>query len=183
MEFVSITQASDSVAKQFLQAFDNDVQAAVEAYFEDPEKYNSSAEAPNDAHSSDDYVEEDEDYVRAPMKPVRKRLIGEDLPAGRGRGWRQGNQSEAFRDLREEQSAVYGGTHLQWKLYELLFVPTGRHQRTEKGKLCAERSSKKTFIFLPYFQHTFLTFGDTLRLHLILSLTNFKTFSIFTSKL
>jgi len=114
-EFVAITQASESVAKQFLTAFDNDVQAAVEAFFEDPQKYDSAPTEPV-AHFIDEEDEENlipasEEYVRAPMQQMRRRLVAEDLPAGRGRGRHSNQPTEAFRDLRAEHIAHFSGTH------------------------------------------------------------------------
>lgn len=109
-EFVSITQASEAVAKQFLQAFDDDVQAAVEAFFEDPDKYSGGHSKPVDSDFSDDDAQQQDEYVRAPIQPVRKRLVGDDMPVGRGRGGRAQQPSEAFRDLRSEQVAISGGT-------------------------------------------------------------------------
>lgn len=116
-EFVSITQASESVAKQFLTAFDNDVQAAIEAFFEDPDKYSGGSSRPVDPDFSDDDVPQQDEYVRAPIQPVRKRLVGDDMPVGRGRGGRAQQPSEAFRDLRSEQAIISGGT-----LYIYLFT-------------------------------------------------------------
>lgn len=109
-EFVSITQASEATAKQFLQAFDNDVQAAVEAFFEDPDKYSGASSRPAASDFSDDEGQVQDEYVRAPIQPVRKRLIADDMPVGRGRGGRNQQPSEAFRDLRSEQSAMSAGT-------------------------------------------------------------------------
>lgn len=115
-EFVGITQASDEVAKQFLTAFDGNVQAAIEAFFEEPSKYqNASGGAPSsgiDEEFSEDGVPVPEDYVRAPMQQVRKRLVAEDMPVGRGRGRRNDNPTEAFRDLRKEQNALFSGAYL-----------------------------------------------------------------------
>lgn len=109
-EFVSITQANEDVAKQFLRAFDDDVQAAVEAFFEDPDKYAGGASRAVDSDFSDDDPPMQDDYVRAPIEPVRKRLVADDMPMGRGRGGRTQNPSEAFRDLRSEAASVVGGT-------------------------------------------------------------------------
>ena len=111
-EFVGITQASSAVAKQFLGAFNGDVQAAVEAFFEDPEKYENGAQSsPIDPDLLEGDVPVPDDYVRAPMQQVRKRLIADDMPVGRGRGRPTNQPTEVFRDLRKEQNALFSGSY------------------------------------------------------------------------
>lgn len=120
-EFVSITQASENVAKQYLGAFDNDVQAAVEAFFEDPSKYNSAPPA-----LADDDVEfipptEPEQLEREPMKQVRRRLIQDELPVGRGRGRRNTQTTEPFRDFSAEHRSLTRGT-INTVFYHIMHV-------------------------------------------------------------
>jgi hypothetical protein len=125
-EFVGITQASSAVAKQFLGAFNGDVQAAVEAFFEDPEKYENGAQSsPIDPDLLEGDVPVPGDYVRAPMQQVRKRLIADDMPVGRGRGRPTNQPTEVFRDLRKEQNALFSGRPLNKKASGLadLFRP------------------------------------------------------------
>jgi hypothetical protein len=121
-EFISITQASSSVAKQFLKAFDDNVQAAVEAFFEDPEKYDGLSPAIKSDLIDDEFIGGDsgltEEYVREPMKQVRKRLVADDVPVGRGRGAALRQPTEAFRDLRREHNTMFSGAII---LYSIVF--------------------------------------------------------------
>lgn len=110
--FISITQASRGEAKQFLTAFDNNVQAAVEAYFEDPSQLSSAPRRhPIDSDDEDFGGEAQLNAEREPMKQVRRKLISDDSPIARGRGQRHYEPTEAFRDLRAEQRIVLGGTY------------------------------------------------------------------------
>ena len=109
-EFVSITEASAEVAVQFLNAFNNDVQEAVSAFF-DPNQFNKAPQRHAPIDSDDELLEcvVNDNDVREPMKQVRRRLVQEDLPVGRGRAIRDFQPTEAFRDLRAEQALQFGG--------------------------------------------------------------------------
>ena len=129
-EFVGITQASAKVARQFLTAFDNDVPAAIEAFFEDPQKYESPTAVSEptfiDEDLGEDAIPEPEEYVRAPMQPVKRRLVADDAPIARGRGRGGIQPTEAFRDLRAEQTAHFSGTIHH---YHLLLTKFSRSSR------------------------------------------------------
>jgi hypothetical protein len=131
-EFLTITQASSKVAKQFLNAFGGDVNAAVQAFFEDPDQLVGDANAPqeddNTENDDEDFIPRAKEFVREPMQQVRKRLVAEEAPqGGRGTRSRRNQPVEAFRDLQAEQGIIFGGTNISIHLIQrLIHAKTAR---------------------------------------------------------
>ncbi|XP_049852264.1 UBX domain-containing protein 7 [Schistocerca gregaria] len=129
--FVSITQADEDIARQFLEGAQGNLEMALEQFFENPNKY------PTD--SKDNHV--DSEYCRPPIQPVKTCLLDDSDSIDyvvssrqfkRGSKRRMDNNRtifEAFRDFRSERESLDSGTTRKGKASNLaeLFRPPLEH--------------------------------------------------------